>query len=204
MKAETPVVLVHGFLSTRQLMLPFKWQLARYGYQVSQPALSFLCIQDVRQLADQLARAVDEQCRQHDVDQVDLVGISQGGIIGLYYLLHRGGSARIRRLVMVGSPVRGSYAALGGLPLLGLVSKGIRQIRPGAAFLETLAHDLPTGARVMTISVVRDLVAPPARCAVESAEQNVVIDGPLGPFKHQWIAMSPAVVRHVDRLLSVD
>ena len=137
-------------------MLPFRWQLARRGYRVYQPRLSPLCIQDVRKLAGQLHDAVEQVCADCGEEQVDVVGVSQGGIIGLYYLLHGGGVGRIRRLVTVGSPVQGSYAAVGGLPVLGPISKGIRQLYPGAPFLAELATPTPAGVRVSTLSVMGD------------------------------------------------
>jgi pimeloyl-ACP methyl ester carboxylesterase len=199
---EPPVVLVHGFLSSPQMLWPFRWRLERYGFRVFQPRLSLLCIQDVRKLAEQLREGIEEVCEQQGVDEVDLVGVSQGGIIGLYYLHHLGGANRVRRLVAAGAPLRGTYAALGALPLLGLFSAGLRQLVPGSQLLQEISGPVPLEWGVSSVSVRGDFVSPPSRCAIEGAVENQVIAGPIGPFKHQWMALSSAVVVQVVRMLS--
>lgn len=204
MSGQPPVVLIHGFLSSPQMLWPFRRRLERHGLQVFQPRLSPLCIQDVRRLATQLRTGVEQCCAQHGVEQVDLVGVSQGGIIGLYYMRHLGGAERVRRLVVAGSPVRGTYAAVGALPLLGLISSGVRQLVPGSSLLRELSGPVPGGWDVSTISVRGDYVSPPSRCAIDGARENQVVEGPLGPFKHQWMAMSGVVVDQVKRLLSAE
>ena len=122
-----PVVLVHGFLASPLLMTPLRARLEG-GRPVVTPELSPLAIQDVRTLARQLDLAVDRGRMQHDVEQIDLVGVSQGGIIALWWAHHMGGWERLRRLVLVGAPVRGTWAAFAALPLLGAVSSGVWQL----------------------------------------------------------------------------
>ncbi len=41
-----------------------------------------------------------------------------GGLIGLYYIKKLGGHTRVRKLVMMGTPVRGTWAALFGVVTL--------------------------------------------------------------------------------------
>jgi len=159
-------------------------------------------VQDVRKLAEQLRCGIEAICEEQGVDQVDLVGVSQGGIIGLYYLHHLGGNARVRRMVTAGSPLRGTYAAVAALPLFGLFSPGLRQLVPGSRLLQELAVPVPAEWCVSSVSVRGDFVSPPSRCAIEGAVENYVITGPVGPFKHQWMALSSAVVVEVQRILS--
>ena len=204
MSEQPPVVLVHGFLSTRRMLWPFRRRLERYGFEVFQPRLSPLCIQDVRRLAEQLRDGIEGFCEQNNVGAVDLVGVSQGGIIGLYYLRHLGGTKRVRRLVTAGSPLGGSYVAVGALPLFGLFSPGLRQLVPGSRLLKNLSGPLPADCEVFTIAVRGDFVSPPGRCAIAEAQENRVIAGPRGPFKHQWMAASGEVVAQVERALRVE
>jgi pimeloyl-ACP methyl ester carboxylesterase len=195
-----PVVLVHGFLATPALMLPMRRRLAAAGRAVFQPDLSFLCVQDVRQLARELDASVERVRSDTGADRVDVVGVSQGGILSLWWAHHLGGWDRARRVVLVGSPVRGTWAAAVGLPLLGPVSRGIWQLLPGSGFLPELARPLPPTARVTTLSMRGDPVCPSHRCVVEGAD-NRVLDGSLGPLQHQYLALSRRVAREIGSAL---
>lgn len=200
MRPAVPVVLVHGFLAGPLLMTPMRLRLERTR-PVLTPELSPLAIQDVRQLAGQLDLAVDQARFRLRADRVDVVGVSQGGIIALWWAHHLDGFARVRRMVLVGAPVRGSWAALLGLPLLGHVSSGIWQLLPSSAFTrEEICLTLPEAARVTTISATGDLVCPPRRCALPGAT-NLVLEGPPGPWKHQWMPLSRRVVAAVEGAL---
>ncbi len=188
-----PVVLVHGFLSTPRMLWPLKWRLERAGHQVFSTDLSPLAIQDVRRLADQLDRCIERTRRVSGADQVDLVGVSQGGIIALWWLHHRDGWRRVHRFVAVGAPVRGTWAAAVGVPLFGAISRGVWQMLPGTPLVEELVrHPLPEGADVVTLSLDGDPVCPPDRCRLDGA-RNVIFQGPPGPLKHQWLIFSRPV-----------
>jgi pimeloyl-ACP methyl ester carboxylesterase len=195
------VLLVHGFLSTRSMMVPLQLALRRRGYEVHRAQLSVLCIQDVRLLAEQVAADV-ARLRGAGAEQVDLVGVSQGGLAALYFLRCLGGHTDVRRLVALGTPFHGTWAALAGLPALGLVSAGVWQSLPGSDLVSALRAAAPvTGEHVISVSREGDPVAPPERCALEGAE-NLVLPATWFPLVHQTLGFSPTVVRTVDRLLS--
>ena len=195
-----PVILVHGFLATRTLMWPMHRRLSASGRSVFTVPLSPLVIQDVRRLAAELDAGVARVCEQHGVDRVDVVGVSQGGVLALWWAHHLGGFARTRRLVLVGAPVQGTWAAAWGLPLLGLVSKGIWQLLPGAPLLRELERPLPEGAVVHTVALASDPVSPEARCRVAGAPHDV-FPAALGPLTHQWLVFSRPVARRISELL---
>ena len=75
--------------------------------------------------------------------------------------------SRVRRLVLMGTPTRGTWSALLGLVTapLGLASL---QLLPGSPFLRELAEaPLPAGAEVISIGAERDWLAPVASTALE-------------------------------------
>ena len=201
--AVPPVVLVHGFLSTAELMAPLVARLASRGFDVHQPRLSPLCIQDVRKLSGQLARDVDRVLERSGAPRCALVGVSQGGIIALHYLKRGLGASKVTRLVAVASPFSGTWAPIAGLvgaPLLGWASRGLWQVIPGSALLTDLRDaPMPEGVAVTTIAVEGDLVAPPSRCRLDGARHVTVPGVPL--LAHQWIVLSPAVVDAVTEAL---
>ena len=53
---DTPVILVHGFLASPNLLRPMKHRLEKRGHTVYLANLSPLCIQDIRRLARELYR----------------------------------------------------------------------------------------------------------------------------------------------------
>ena len=97
---------------------------------------------------------------QTGVPRVDIVGHSMGGLVGLYYLKRLGGRHRVRRLVLLGTPARGTWSALLGLftAPIGLASL---QLLPGSQFLRDLADTpIPDGIEVTSIGAERDWLAP--------------------------------------------
>ena len=66
--------------------------------------------------------------RETGSDRVDLVGISQGGVIGLWYLNNLYQGEGVRKFLAAGAPLQGTWASLVGMPFLGAVSKGLRQL----------------------------------------------------------------------------
>ena len=200
-QSNPPVVIVHGFLSSHHMMRPLKWALERRGRQVFLTPLSPLCIQDVTRLAGQLQARIEEVRRETGSDEVDLVGISQGGVIGLWYLnnLYRGHG--VRKFLAAGAPLQGTWAALVGMPLLGAVSKGLRQLIPTGEFIETLVSKLPQGVKVYTLAISGDPVVPEARSRLDGAD-NRRIDVWNTPIKHQFLILSPSVLREVGDILA--
>lgn len=202
MQRRPPVVLVHGFLSTPAMMFPLRRRLEREGLRVHAADLSLLAIQDVRRLARQLDATVERVRAVEGATRVDVVGVSQGGIIALWWAQHLDGWRRTHRLITLGAPFRGTWAAALGVPLLGAWSRGVWQLVPGSPLVgELVAEPLPPGADVLTLSLEGDPVCPPSRCALEGA-RNVVFQGPGGPLKHQWLIFSQPVARELLSALS--
>jgi triacylglycerol esterase/lipase EstA (alpha/beta hydrolase family) len=115
-----------------------------------------------------------------------------GGLIGLYYVKKLGGHEKVRKLIMMGTPMRGTWAALLGVATVGLVSASAWQLLPGSRFLKELnAGPLPKNVEYYTIAAQRDWVCPPSSTPLEGAESLTV---PLG---HSSLVMSEDVYRHI-------
>jgi triacylglycerol lipase len=189
---NNPLVLVHGFLATRGLMLPMARRLEAAGYAVYRPHLSPLCVQDLRLLGSELQVEVERVLAETGARQVELVGVSQGGLIALYYLKRLGGAARAARFVAVGSPFGGTWAAAAALPLLGALSEGIWQTLPDSPLLAGLsAGGAPEGVPTACLALAGDPVCPPERCGLPGAPARV-LPGPASPFRHQDLVLRRA------------
>ncbi len=80
-----------------------------------------------------------------------------GGLIGLYYVKKLGGHARVRKLIMMGTPVRGPGRPWRAVMTLGLWSTSSWQLLPRSRFLDELARGpIPPGVEVHTIAAARD------------------------------------------------
>lgn len=185
--SQPPVVLVHGYLSASWVLLPIREGLRREGLDAHLVRLEPLAIGDVRRMARQLDRNVERIRRETGADRVDVVGMSLGGLIGLWWLRHLDGAARARRFVGVGCPFQGTWAGLLGVAALGAVSRGAWQVLPGSRLLGELAGPAPVPTT--SIAMAGDVMAPPSRCALPGAELVVMTSAPAAAVAHQWLVL---------------
>ncbi|HSZ80948.1 MAG TPA: alpha/beta fold hydrolase, partial [Polyangia bacterium] len=113
--AGPPVLLIHGYLATKGSLHLLEEHLARRGHVVMSFRFGPINLGDIRDSAGLVARKVESIVAQTGVTQVDIVGHSMGGLVGLYYLKRLGGRHRVRRLVLLGTPTQGTWSALLGL-----------------------------------------------------------------------------------------
>lgn len=95
--------------------------------------------------AEELAAAVDSLLLRNPwADEVDIVAHSMGGLASRWYIQHQG-QGRVRRLVTLGSPHRGTVASLVAL------GAGGDEMKPGSPFLNQLDSILPADVEGLTI-----------------------------------------------------
>ena len=157
-----PVVLVHGFLGTRGTMLPMTRRFQRDGRVVFSYAYGTFNMASIRSSAEKLAGHLRAICEKLDVEHVDLVGYSMGGLISLHALKFLQGHRYVRNLVMMGSPLGGTWAGLAGVAVMGAISPSVWQILPGSGFLQDLLEaPVPPGVRMRQIHAASDPLCPP-------------------------------------------
>jgi triacylglycerol esterase/lipase EstA (alpha/beta hydrolase family) len=191
-ETRPPVLLLHGYLGTRGSMYILERRLNDDGICVFSFNLGSLNVRDIRSSAFLIHRKIEAILAQTTVKKIDVVGHSMGGLIGLYYVKKLGGHEKVRKLIMMGTPVRGTWSALLGVAAVGLISSSAWQLLPGSKFLRELAGGpLPDRVQYYTIAAQRDWVCPPESTALDGAESMTV---PLG---HSSLVMSEEVYRHV-------
>jgi triacylglycerol lipase len=192
-----PVLLIHGYLGTRGSMWQLEERLRSDDFDVFSFNLGTVNSRDIRTSAFLVHRKIESICAQTGFDKIDIVGHSMGGLIGLYYVKRLQGASRVRRLVMMGAPVRGTWAALAGVLSIGMFSASAWQLLPGSRFLTELGEGtLPPGLDVTTIYADRDWVCPPASTVVPGA---TAVRVPLG---HAGLVVSESTyeaIRHALR-----
>jgi pimeloyl-ACP methyl ester carboxylesterase len=191
-----PVLLLHGFLGTRGSMYPLERRLIEDGFTVFSFNLGTFNSRDIRRSAFLIHRKIESILAHTPATKLDIIGHSMGGLIGLYYIKKLGGHARVRRLIMMGTPVRGTWAALFGIATIGLWSTSTWQLLPRSRFLEELAQGpLPPGVEVVSLAAARDWMSPPWVTRLRGATHVTV------PMGHSSLVMSDEVYRRLVLLL---
>jgi pimeloyl-ACP methyl ester carboxylesterase len=170
-RCENPVLLLHGFLATPRAVSALAAQLGRAGYCTYSVDLgglfgrfNALPIEDV---ARAVAARVEHLVRDHRLKHIDVVGHSEGGLIGRYYIQKLGGASRVRHLVTLGTPHRGTRWAYSGYALRRILPS-LSQMAPGSRLLGELSDDtFPRAVRLTSIYSSRDTLCPPASCRLE-------------------------------------
>ncbi|MFJ3900563.1 esterase/lipase family protein [Streptomyces sp. NPDC090025] len=197
-----PVVLLHGFVDNRSVFVLLRRALARHG-RAHLASLNYSPLTtDLRVAAELLGRRVEELLARTGGTEVDLVGHSLGGLIGRHYVQRLGGDARVRTLVMLGTPHSGTafapFALADAHPL-------VRQMRPGSAVLRDLAGPTP-GCRTRFVSFWSDLdqVMVPVETArldhPDLLTHNVRVSG----IGHLALPVHPAVASGILQALDED
>jgi triacylglycerol lipase len=192
---NVPLLLIHGFLGTRGSMYLLERRLVEDGFLVVSFNIGALNVRDIRRSAFMIHRKIDRILAETPAKKIDILGHSMGGLIGLYYVKKLGGAARVRRLIMMGTPVHGTWAALLGVATLGLWSTSSWQLLPRSRFLDELHQgQVPEDVEIHTIAAARDWVVPLATTRLPGANAMTV---PLG---HSSLVVSEEVYQ---RLMSV-
>src|SRR5207253_8054086 len=99
---KRPMLLVHGFLATPRVVGWLAGRLSRLGYCPHGVDLGGLFgrfnARPVEELAGVVADRVEQLAREHRRERIDLVGHSEGGLIGRYYIQKLDGTRRVRHL----------------------------------------------------------------------------------------------------------
>jgi pimeloyl-ACP methyl ester carboxylesterase len=194
--SSPPVLLIHGFLGTRGSMYPLERRLVEAGFCVFSFNLGAVNSRDIRGSAFLIHRKIESILKQTSVNKIDIIGHSMGGLIGLYYAKKLGGHARVRKLIMMGTPVRGTWAALAGVVTLGLFSASSWQLLPRSRFLDELSQgSLPPEVEIYTLAAARDWVCPLESTRLRGA---AAITLPMG---HSSLVISPDVYKRIEGLL---
>jgi triacylglycerol lipase len=114
-----------------------------------------------------VAERVEQLARDHRCERIDLVGHSEGRLIGRYYVQKLDYVPRVRHLVTLGTPHRGTRWAH-SRRLVRRVLPSLEQMAPGSVLLRDLADDgFPASVRVTSIYSQRDWICPPLACRLE-------------------------------------
>lgn len=122
--------------------------------------------------AREIAEAVRSMRLRTGAERVDVVAHSMGGLAVRHYLHFEGGAEEVRRVVFLGTPHRGTVAAMLAW------GEGGREMVPGSEFLDRLNQTgggVPEGVEALAIRTPTDLRIIPTSSAVLAGAPNLEI-----------------------------
>jgi triacylglycerol lipase len=182
-----PVLLLHGFLATPRSLSALHRRLDRDGFRVFSIELGGRF--NTRRIDEQAMLVRDEveqiYAREPNLPRLIVIGHSQGGLVASWWVKRLGGQRRVRTLVTLGTPHRGTRTAWAGI-LFAWLMPSLLQMLPGSRFIRTL-RDTGWPARVALLSVYsrRDRVAPWPGALVDARlpqARNVEVDAAHGDY----------------------
>jgi pimeloyl-ACP methyl ester carboxylesterase len=189
-----PVLLIHGYMATRGAVRLLEQRLVDRGHVVVTYRLGPVHLGDIHGSAAIIARKIESLAGQTGVGRVDIVAHSMGGLVALDYVKRLGGRRRVRRLVLLGTPIRGTWSALLGVVTAPL-GRASLQLLPGSRFLRELgAEPLPPGPEVVSIAGERDWLAPPASTVLAGVRHLELATGHSGLLVDEQAASAVAAI----------
>jgi len=191
--AELPVLLVHGVLCNAGVWSRFARLLDARGvrpvYTISYgPPLA-----SIDAFADQLAQKIDGILSATGASSVVVVAHSMGGLVALAYC-RKYGASKIRRLISLATPYRGSVHAM-CFPGVSLA-----ELSPGSEWLRHLHRRPFSMPPVSSIWSWHDsMVAPQTSCKLKGA-QNIALVG----VGHNAILADPGAFRRAVALICAE
>ncbi len=170
-RADRPVLLLHGFMATRRAVEVLERRLRRDGYTVfsfNLGGVQQVIRRGIDDLADHVRTKVERLYGNHPaMGPLTIIGHSQGGLVACWYVKKLGGWRRVRALVTLGTPHRGTPAAWAALPF-GMMAPSLFQMAPRSRFLRRLQRgSWPPGVRLTSIWSRGDLLSPYPSALIE-------------------------------------
>jgi pimeloyl-ACP methyl ester carboxylesterase len=195
-KDALPVLMLHGYMATRGAVRLLERRLVERGHVVVTYRLGPVHLGDIRRSAGLIARKIESLAGQTGVGRVDIVAHSMGGLVALDYVKRLGGWRRVRRLILLGTPIQGTWSALLGM-ITAPLGRASVQLLPGSRFLRELAAEpLPPGPEVVTIAGERDWLAPQASTVLPGVRHVLL------PTSHSGLLVDEQAAEVVANILS--
>jgi pimeloyl-ACP methyl ester carboxylesterase len=166
------VALVHGFLANNTVMWLLARRLRHRGYRTRMWGYwNHRCSLLVH--ADRFAKELERLDADPQIDRIHLVGHSMGGIVG-QAALDRYRPEKLGRLVMLGSPSRGSFLATRMASTIGRFLKPVAELTTAA---DSLVNRLPVpeGVEIGAIAAKYDALVSEESTHPEAPHEHIVL-----------------------------
>lgn len=150
---KAPIIIVEQWFSKNAYHIFMKKYLEKKGFVVYWFNFSLL-----RGGIDEGAQALKKFIDNRNLQNVVLVGISVGAVTSLIYLEQHNGWRKVKKLISIGGPFKGTPLAY----FIFFLKTG-RQLLPNSIFLQRLfARKLTHPDRIISLTSLKDEMVPPA------------------------------------------
>ena len=192
---QPPVLLLHGYMATRGSLHLLERRLTERGHLVFTYRIGPVNLGGIRQSAGLIARKVEALVTQTPVKKVNIVGHSMGGLVGLYFVKCLGGRDRVNKLVLLGSPLGGTWSAVLGLFTAPLGRASVELLPSSPVLRELRERPMPASVDAVTVAGDRDFFAPDGSSRLEGVRHVTV------PASHSGLLVDPGVAAAIDAIL---
>jgi triacylglycerol esterase/lipase EstA (alpha/beta hydrolase family) len=158
---------------------------------------------DITYRAKLVSEKVEMLYKKYDLGPLTVIGHSEGGIIGRYYVQFHGGDKFVRSLITLGSPHQGTSMAIAGAAVMGFVARNLFQLMPGSSVLKKLAgKPFPQGVEFHSIYSTDDWICPPSACrAVDAQGTEIGTNVEMNGFGHNDFLIKKEPYKMIRKLL---
>ena len=168
--ATLPVLLVHGVACNAGIWYGFRRRLDALGVQPVYAISYGPPLASIERFAEQLASRIDAVLAATGAHDVVIVAHSMGGLVARAYL-RRFGGAKMRRLITIGAPHRGSHHARF------FPGQSVAEMRPDNAWLDALNVERAHGVPVVSLWSWHDTMVTPQTSSQLDWAENIVLTG---------------------------
>jgi pimeloyl-ACP methyl ester carboxylesterase len=165
---HVPILFIHGIFHNRSAFAWLKTRLAWEGWPHFKEINLSTSRHTVAEMAEQTAFHVQSLRARCQVPQIDIVAHSMGGIIARYYIQMLGGDGKVRHLITLGTPHRGTLLSqYSRLPYF-------RELSPESQTIQRLnQRTLPRLTQGLAISGNLDIFMQPRDCSWWEGMRNI-------------------------------
>lgn len=192
---KKPVILVQGYAEPSWYFLYGIYRnLKKTGREIF-PVNLFPNIGDIKEQAKIIASKIEQIKKEQNVQKVDYVCHSMGGLIGRYYIQDLNGANNIDHYISIATPHYGTYISWLG------IGEGAKQMRPGSDFLTQLNAGNPLKPNIKYTSIwtkTDEIVIPPSSSVLIGS--NVMPD--VNFVGHLLILWAPKTYSQIQEALN--
>ena len=193
-----PVLLVHGIAHNASAFIRMKTKMQKRGW-LHVFTMNYSTInKKLIEMVDELSWQVDKVLEVTKAPQIDIVAHSLGGIVSRYYMSSNLGKGKVKNLVTLGAPHKGTYLS----PLLRTLAlnKNLsKDLYTNSSFLKDMQQKtLPKNSTITSIYSKYDwTVWPQDNCFVEGSPSSVFKNIKVDFVSHISLLYNSRVFQHI-------
>ena len=173
---KLPILIACGFSPSEILLKAMDKPLDHFraqGYDITVIPFRLGDMRDVQTFAGHIVLEVGAARVTRPGLKVNLIGLSMGGVAGMYAIKRLGIAEYVDTFVGVGAPFYGSFWSWFAVTT-GVFKRTGSQLSLGSPFLQKLRDEpLPDGPRYVTIAGSDDRICPPKTALLPGTDQHV-------------------------------